>query len=369
MVGALAHLACSSESPAPAPSASGVFATNVLRGKNFLKPGQVVLTFDDGPSTFTRGLARYLENKNIPAVYFMVHHNRDKRDFTIFLDEPTGQHTAKDVCALKGQTVASHGDKHTMRANNPSDLHDVTLALSNLCPRPYYFMRFPGGIWNSSDKSALNSTPIPELGINYGEIYIGAVNWDVTGEDWSSGCQSDVNRCRDSYIKKTVGNDKDRCKGGIILLHDIYPSTMELVLGSGWQRMLEDPTLPLADDSMLKRLQRASCEIVSLDTSDNIEALLGTSDVPIEGSAKAKSASSRLKSKDVLSIALTDSQKCDIPIGASFRYERRPQSTVGTYIRAVLTELPQNLKCSGEFQVGKTVYFQPDEFAITSNRK
>jgi hypothetical protein len=78
-------------------------------------------------------LARFLENKNIPAVYFMNYHNKDKREFTIHLDDPNGETAVRELCTMKTQLVANHGDEHSFGNRSPSAIHKTTLALTQLC--------------------------------------------------------------------------------------------------------------------------------------------------------------------------------------------------------------------------------------------
>lgn len=340
---------------------------DVLTGQRFaLKPGEIVLTFDDGPSKFTLGLAKYLENKKIPAIYFMNYHNPDPRQYTIFLDNPDGQNTVREICKMSTQIVANHGDRHNFHSRPPSDVAQTTLALTSLCPRPFYFVRFPGGNWNSGEKDALNNTVIPNFGIpnvRYGEILVGPVNWDITGEDWSDGCQKNLANCRNDYFNKAVGSNSPGCKGGIVLLHDIYPTTMELVLGSSWKQNLENSQSPLSQDGLISRLQQRGCKFADLEDASTITALLGRQAAPLQGTATSRRNSpGEISLQAGFSNQVPANKKCTIPAGMSFAFNQvQPQ---GAQLSARITEWPGRLNCPSGFENGARVFFYPSLLVV-----
>lgn len=340
------------------------FQSEVLRAHDFnLKQGEVVITFDDGPSTFTEGLAKFLDNKHIPAVYFMNYHNKDKREHLVFLDEKRGQDVVRSLCGLTTQVVANHSDEHAFDVRTPERIEKTTESLLSLCPHNFYFVRFPGGKWNPEEDVAFNETFMPGINVRYGEIFVGPVNWDVTGEDWSKGCQSDIPKCRDTYVGKTVGEKGNSCKGGIVLLHDIYPSTMELVLGKNWRENLSNPDSALGADGMLGRLVQQGCKFVNLADSRRIPQLLGTNG-PFKGVATAVSNHSEIKTRDVFSSALSNDEKCLIPKGVRFKFLALNSS--GAHLGAKILELPPSLSCSEQFKIGKEVFFYPEFFSLVT---
>ena len=146
-------------------------------------------------------------------------------------------------------------------------------------------------------------------------------------------------------------------------MHDIYPTTMELVLGSNWKANLEDPNSPLADDSMLAQLQQSACKFVSLDDTGPIDALLGRKPIPVKGNAKAMNLA-EIKTREDFTSSLSAIEKCKIPIGREFGFER--EETHGTQFKLKVTQLPDNINCSPEFQVGKSVFFYGNFFEIES---
>jgi peptidoglycan/xylan/chitin deacetylase (PgdA/CDA1 family) len=244
--------------------------SDVLRAKSFkLKPGEVLLTFDDGPSEFTLRLARFLERHKIPAIYFMNYHNRDKRGSFRFMDTPEGESIVKDICSMSTQLVANHGDFHDKGSRKPEDFMRTAEALIRLCPRPNYFLRTPGGTWRASEKKPLNDAVIPGVNKRFGDVFIGPMNWDITGEDWSRECQKDITACRRSYVQKTVGREIQKCAGGIMLFHDVYASTMKLILGDNWEHVLDNPKSEIPVESMLFDLQMNRCKFV-MPTAEQI---------------------------------------------------------------------------------------------------
>lgn len=346
------------------------FQPDVVRAQGLaLQPGDVALTFDDGPSQFSLGLAKYLENKQIPAAYFVNYHNRDQRASTpgFHMDQDSGQKTVKEICGMSTQLLASHGDEHDFNKRDPQAIAKTTTALMNLCPKPFYFIRFPGGKYqSSSERAPLNETQIPGQKMRYGELYVGPVNWDVTGEDWSQGCQADVNNCRDTYANLTLGADKNvSCKGGILLFHDIYPSTMEIVLGKNWKTHLTNPSAPLDGDGLIARLQQKGCRFVSLDKNEVVlEELLGQQLLPQKGAAESLSHLSTIHARADFSMNLSDTEKCTIPKGTKFAFERQQRTHVNAQFQVTITELPKEAKCSDAFQAGKTAYFYGNFFEI-----
>ena len=176
------------------------------RANDFLKDGEVVLTFDDGPMRHsTRAVLKALADQCTKATFFMV-----------------GRMAASDPAMVKevanaGHTVATHTWSHkNLRANNlikgrqefEMGLSAVTRALG---APPSPFFRFPYLGDNRQVSEYLKSRDISSIWI------------DVDSKDYTS---------RDPKgMQRRVMEGLAAKRKGIILMHDIQPATANGIKG------------------------------------------------------------------------------------------------------------------------------------------
>ncbi len=251
--------------------------TAEVRGQRLgLQKYELALTLDDGPSAYTARLARYLKHKNVHATFFMNYKNGD-----FGIGQDFGLATLKSICDMKFHAVGNHSDFHLLgkkatEGRTWENIRRVHEALKQNCPQPYYFFRSPGGNWNGEEEAANKNAQLDIEGIPLGEQYIGPVYWDYGGDapvaDWDAkGCQTNINACRDAYVASIL---ETKGKGGVVLTHDIYKTTMELLMGKNWAALLEDPTGD-DHDGFIARMQAAKYKFVALGGNEKaIENLL-----------------------------------------------------------------------------------------------
>ncbi len=242
-----------------------------LRGSAFgLSSKELVLTLDDGPGPFTLGLARYLEHKKIPAVFFVNFENG-----TNGINSEMGRKTMAALCRFQHIDVGNHSDFHNTRARTWNDISRVHNYLTNTCGKNWMYFRAPGGNWKSTDADVLNNFTDDE-GRNLSTTYIGPVYWDFGGDapgaDWHPDCKKDSNWCRSAYKYEIQAANS----GGIVLTHDIHASTIEMLLGENWRALVENPAAQNPGDGLLSVMEKAGYTWVSLSKNRNlVSALLG----------------------------------------------------------------------------------------------
>lgn len=158
----------------------------------------VALTFDDGPSTTTTPeLLKILEEKDVVATFFMVG-NKAEGAADIIKNAKNG-----------GNEIASHTLYHQNLnkmndAQIRSNINDSIKVISSISGIDTKLTRPPYGNFNSK---VLENTSTP------------LVNWSVDTLDWQS-------RNPSAIMNTTLEQIHD---GAIILMHDIYPTTVEAV--------------------------------------------------------------------------------------------------------------------------------------------
>ena len=177
-----------------APMAKHVRATErVLTGKKL-----VALTFDDGPSGLTTPrLLDTLKEKDVPATFFMLGSmTRNYPDIAKRIEK-------------EGHIAASHTMYHQnlIRISVNSmrdDINEAKAVYSDTLGHGPTLARQPYGNYNDDVKNAIN-LPI--------------ILWSVDTLDWKS-------QNVDAIVAATKNQIHD---GAIILMHDIYPTTVDAV--------------------------------------------------------------------------------------------------------------------------------------------
>lgn len=203
------------------------FVNRNLVGRDFdLGPGEYVLTFDDGPGEHTEALVNYLITNNTPAVFFLV--GTKVKAFPGVVRKIASR---PDLFYVANHSM-THTDPLTTSTNFAiREINEADTIIRTITEPPLKFMRPPYG--------ALVGSVARIQGINAFSpalaAYIGPVFWDVGGEltarhsaDWACWGQVSIDACQAGYLQEMA----DRTKG-IVLLHDIHPSTVEMVTRRG----------------------------------------------------------------------------------------------------------------------------------------
>ncbi len=168
-----------------------------------LAPGEVVLTFDDGPNpASTSSILRTLADECLHATFFMV--GRQAR---------AHPETARQVLAA-GHTIGTHTQNHPLRRlplngevrEIETGIASVSAALGR---HPAPFFRFPG----------LYRTREAERYLNGHGIVVWSV--DVDSYDWK---HNDTTAMLNSAVARLQARH-----GGILLMHDIKPRTARVL--------------------------------------------------------------------------------------------------------------------------------------------
>lgn len=156
---------------------------------------QVAITFDDGPGGNTDWLLDYLKNHNIQATFFLIGNLISRYPDTVIRQ------------VSEGHEIGYHSYKHEnhLRLSSDqiiSDFNSSNAMLRDLTGSEFTLWRSPGGNY---DQRVLNCISLPH-------IY-----WSVDTRDWES-------RNANAIYWQIVNNTVD---GSIVLMHDIYGSTVE----------------------------------------------------------------------------------------------------------------------------------------------
>jgi len=173
---------------------------------DFLAPGEVVLTFDDGPSPLsTRSILSALAAECTKATFFV-------------LGEMVAAHpdVLREIDA-QGHTIGTHTWSHRnvkrlSEANMKAEIESAFAAVETGVGHPVApFFRYPYLSYSEASKDYLKSRNIAQFAI------------DIDSFDWRSrNPQSVIRRVEASLM---------RHGRGIILLHDIHASTAAAVPG------------------------------------------------------------------------------------------------------------------------------------------
>lgn len=177
------------------------------------KPGVIYLTFDDGPSTKnTAGLLDILKEENVKATFFLT--DKTNTDYLIKRMYDEG-HTI-------GLHTASHNYKYiySSTTNFIKDIEKIQEKVARITGEKSSIIRFPGG--SSNTVSSFNpgimctlSNMVIEKGYHY-------FDWNV-----SSGDAGSKRSKKNTY--RNVTNNLSKNRANVVLMHDIYDSTVDAV--------------------------------------------------------------------------------------------------------------------------------------------
>jgi peptidoglycan/xylan/chitin deacetylase (PgdA/CDA1 family) len=171
----------------------------------FLKKGEVIITFDDGPGPLTAEVSASMKEAGAQGVFFTLGAKLNA----------TGRERIKGAAA-DGHYVSVHGYNHATADGKPftalskeetlKQLAAVKTAIIGATGKAPLFFRPPYGIIAPDVLKAISA----ELGLT-------PVGWTIDTLDWST-------KDPDALYQNTINMIKQRGKG-IVLMHDIHPQS------------------------------------------------------------------------------------------------------------------------------------------------
>lgn len=190
---------------------------------------KVVLTFDDGPHPKTTPkILKILQQRNLKAIFFVLGMQAKKYPELVRQIYDEGHLIGNHSVAHKDLTQISENEAMNEIVNASDIIENIT------GERPRYFRPPYGAI----DKKALRIVKQQNMK---------SILWTVDPKDWQSRNEVLILR----RIDKQLGITSGKQKGGMILLHDIYPSTVRAL------------------DAVLDRLAGNNYIISTIDQIDN----------------------------------------------------------------------------------------------------
>ncbi|MEU0498600.1 polysaccharide deacetylase family protein [Mycobacterium sp. NPDC006124] len=161
----------------------------------------VALTFDDGPTPFTDRLLRILTADDAKATFFLVG-NKVAAD-------PASARRIADAGMEIGNHTWEHANMSTVPVQDiPDQLAKGTAAIAAATGRAPVLLRTAGGLINDAVLAEAKRQGLADI------------NWDVIPFDWINDANTDATR----YMLMT-----QITPGSVVLLHDTYSSTVDLV--------------------------------------------------------------------------------------------------------------------------------------------
>ena len=157
----------------------------------------IAFTFDDGPGEYTSELLKTLEYNNSSATFFMLG-NKMKYNGDI----------VKQIYNSNSE-VASHSYSHKYlttlsQKELNEEINSTTIIFNEITKGNIKYIRPPYGDYNENIKENI---PYP------------IILWNIDTKDW-------LTRDSDKISAEVLSNASD---GAIVLMHDIYPETLEAV--------------------------------------------------------------------------------------------------------------------------------------------
>jgi peptidoglycan-N-acetylglucosamine deacetylase len=225
------------DTPAPAHPA-GMLAGRVLTVASVadiqLRPGEVILTFDDGPRPGrTDRILDTLDQFGVKATFLMTGQSAEAHP-----------HTAQEV-ALRGHTIGTHTYDHSnlseLSVDAAQDEIDrgkraVIRVLAAVGEQPDPFFRFPYLARTSLLRTSLSDEHLIDLGV------------DIDSDDYFNSTPAEV-------IERTLRRVREKGRG-IILFHDIHQRTVDMLpdfLSALEREDFHVVTLRAVDDSVFGR--------------------------------------------------------------------------------------------------------------------
>jgi peptidoglycan/xylan/chitin deacetylase (PgdA/CDA1 family) len=170
-----------------------------------LAPGEVVLTFDDGPRPpYTNRVLKALADQCLQATFFMLGRNANAYP-----------EMARQVRAA-GHTIGTHTQNHPMHAMSPQravvEINTGIASVANALGSPRAiapFFRFPGLYRTGASENYLRSR--------------GIMVWSIDIDSY------DYRHSSVSFMLQRMLTNLERRHGGILLMHDIQPKTAQVL--------------------------------------------------------------------------------------------------------------------------------------------
>ncbi|UYL10020.1 polysaccharide deacetylase family protein [Bdellovibrio sp. SKB1291214] len=189
-------------------TSNGYYAVNAD-----VAPGEVVLTFDDGPSEkYTEIILKTLKKMNAKAMFFALGKQVIANPAVVKMvaadGHSLGGHSMSHRC-LAAKTICknNNGGKMLSLSEATKEISGSLNAIRNTIGWVDPFFRFPYGEYDKSLTSYLNANGI-------GNFY-----WRIDSNDWRKQTSS-------TLVEKTMSQIKAAGKG-VILFHDIQQRTAE----------------------------------------------------------------------------------------------------------------------------------------------
>ncbi|KAI8960171.1 carbohydrate esterase family 4 protein [Daldinia sp. FL1419] len=180
-----------------------------------VNPGQVALTFDDGPWYWTSQIVEYLEPLHIKATFFVTGNNPwlNRRIDT----DPTYRELLQHM-HIKGHQIASHtwSHKHLKDIGREGRFKEMVyneMAITDVIGVPPAYMRPPYGEWRDTQEME----DLDALGYH-------VIMYNVDTKDYKHDTEEDI----DASIKLFKESIREDGQGSyIILAHDTHQWTAE----------------------------------------------------------------------------------------------------------------------------------------------
>ncbi|ORX54228.1 glycoside hydrolase/deacetylase, partial [Piromyces finnis] len=195
-----------------------------------LKPGQVVLTFDDGPNPETTPIAlEMLKKFKIKATFFMNGINYGNLE-----TDPTSIELVKKVY-LEGHDIGSHTYYHkdlfqalkdnTMKFN----IEKMSMALYQILGKKPAFFRPPNGNGGYEEVDPIEKEMNDIIQKYLGSQGYNIIMWSADTNDWKFKDDIDaiIQHLNDEL---QTANASPQTHSFITLLHDVHPTTVNIVL-------------------------------------------------------------------------------------------------------------------------------------------
>ena len=177
--------------------------------------GVIYLTFDDGPSIYTKKILDVLKKYNIKATFFVTKLGKDeyiKREYK------------------EGHTVAIHTYSHSYKTVYSSvkgffnDISKVEKRVYRITKYKPTILRFPGGSSNTISrgyKKGIMKTLTKEV-TKRGYHYF---DWNFAIEDCGPCAYKKSNKARESCVFNYFKKGLSKKRSNVVLMHDIKPYT------------------------------------------------------------------------------------------------------------------------------------------------
>lgn len=162
-------------------------------------PKKIALTFDDGPHPrYTKKLLEGLRERNVRVTFFVLGQSAERYPELL-------QEMAEDGHLIGNHTYSHMQLTKSNKGRFEEELQKADAVIYELIGCHTEFVRPPFGAWDRSFEESLNMIP---------------VLWTIDPCDW---CCSDAGRVTSRVLNKADEN-------GIILLHDVYGSSVQAAL-------------------------------------------------------------------------------------------------------------------------------------------